>query len=1262
MKRFFLLITTLFGLIMSVYAKTITFDFVKDTYGLTRQTAANSPYITDGTAICNEGILINLWKASGNGFRLWSDGLRVYTGEVSFDFYGPDIKEVRIYSTPSFYEFDSFINHWNEAVPFWCNFKVSSRTLISKIEVETGDASIKEGTSFTYTYGGETLKYRIEDESSKTVEIIGGPKKPSGNRVPRTLLIPSEVEYDNSVYRVGAIRSLAGCEMEAIELPGTIEKIKPGAFMDCTKLKAIVIPNTVTSVGSEAFANCTSLEFLQLSEGLDKIESKSFNNCINLKDIKIPDHVTSVGSKAFANCTSLEFLQLSVGLDKIESNSFSNCKNLKDIIIPNTVSYIGSEAFSDCAAVKEFIIPPSVKEVGTDAFIRCTGLTKAAYPSTIQNPFPFIYAIGYNPKEAIIDNGIIYENGGKSIVFVSNDVLNLIIPDAVTDIKNRALSNCHLTSLTIGADLRNIGYHETAIDVTKVIWQCNTPPSGYTYVYGKINFVPNINYKFNNQIVYPLLSSLFEVDGIIYVPVNPAQRICDIIDCSYSEDFTVCTLNPEVTYKGICMTISKINDYAFYRQSSLKSLNINYSGELPKYAFYQCANLEGANIPSSITNIGEFAFYGCAALKEITLNNAGYIGKNAFQNCALDQAATLVISETVTDIQKEAFRGSTQLRTISLKNSGCVGMSAFMDCSNITDMEIDNKGNLGESAFQNSAQNKPAKLTLGPNVTEIGKKTFYECHAIETLIANNKGDIGQESFSGCSNLREITLNNHGSIGASAFKNSANRYPCTLRIEETISMIEDNAFQGCSTIKSLFLRNHGNIGTHVFFGCSSIEELNLENTGSIGSYCFSDCTAAKSLSIASSVTSIGNYAFSGCSSISDVTIEAMDDLSDNRFQQGSSESFISSIILGSNGSNPLFNDCPLDEVYIGRKLNYATSAREGYSPFYRNTSLRSVKITDAETQIYDYEFYGCSNLQEVSIGDGVKAFGKYSFSGCSKLEAFEFGRSVATIGEEAFSDCTAMTELISHNPVPPVCGNEALDDIIKWNCILHVPNNSMEAYSQAPQWQNFFFINSDIESEKFIGYDGLYYRVTDMENYLCEVVDPEIVPENQKTQLHSNAEVNDMTNVVIPETILYNGVYYSVKGIGENAFKIYETLERITLPATIEYIGNGAFLNNADLMEMTIGATNPPEVFDNTFNEKAYAEVKLNVPSESLSLYQNSAVWNQFYSLITGIDSIHSDGVEELFRWNLQGMPVDQSYKGVVIINYSDGSTKKMIIK
>ncbi len=196
-------------------------------------------------------------------------------------------------------------------------------------------------------------------------------------------------------------------------------------------------------------------------------------------------------------------------------------------------------------------------------------------------------------------------------------------------------------------------------------------------------------------------------------------------------------------------------------------------------------------------------------------------------------------------------------------------------------------------------------------------------------------------------------------------------------------------------------------------------------------------------IPKAVTSIGNYVFNGCSALKAIVMENRED--------------DTPLTLGSNGSSPLFYSCPLNEVYIGRRSSYDKSSSKGYSPFYRNTSLSYVGISEKETEISVNEFYGCTNLKEVKIGDGVTTIGNWAFSGCSSLDYFGFGSSVKTIGIEAFSDCTAMIRLMSRATTPPSCGSQALDDINKWNCKLTIPTGSLGAYQAADQWKEFFFV-------------------------------------------------------------------------------------------------------------------------------------------------------------------------------------------------------------
>ena len=192
-----------------------------------------------------------------------------------------------------------------------------------------------------------------------------------------------------------------------------------------------------------------------------------------------------------------------------------------------------------------------------------------------------------------------------------------------------------------------------------------------------------------------------------------------------------------------------------------------------------------------------------------------------------------------------------------------------------------------------------------------------------------------------------------------------------------------------------------IGDYSFSGCRSLQKVALgENLATIGTHAFEDCSSLTKISIPKKVTSIGDYAFSGCHSLTDVTIADRTEC----------------IHLGSNGSSPLFADCPLNTIYLGGQLSYNTSVCSGYSPFYCNNNLQSVIVADTEEQIYDNEFYGCTNLINIKIGDGVRSIGNRAFYGCVSLQNLSLGNNTHNIGKEAFSNCSNLNSVTIPNSV------------------------------------------------------------------------------------------------------------------------------------------------------------------------------------------------------------------------------------------------------
>ena len=518
--------------------------------------------------------------------------------------------------------------------------------------------------------------------------------------------------------------------------------------------------------------------------------------------------------------------------------------------------------------------------------------------------------------------------------------------------------NCKLQTLIIGTDVKSIGSNVSGVSKpTKVIWLPNTPPSGYKNVEGNVNYVSNENYtNIQNVKVYKHLSSMFEIDGIRYVPVSPSERTCDAIDCNYDKNIENVKIEEVVSYKNIGMKVLNVNPYTCYGNEFIKTLNINNSGKIDKCAFEGCKNITSVSYGNKVTGIGDGAFSGCVGIKEIEITN---------------------------------------------------------------------------------------------------------------LVAS----IGNYCFSGCDILKKVM------------------------------------FMDCSVM----------IGTNAFANCSSLTELYLgKNTKAIGDYAFVNCSSLTKISIPKTTTSIGNNAFSGCKALADVTIEDRTE----------------SISLGSNGSSPLFADCPINSVYLGGKLSYNTTSSYGYSPFYRNKSLQSVVITDTEEQIYDNEFYGSTNLKSVKIGDRVKSIGNWAFSGCANLESFSFGKSMQSIGKEAFSDCTKMTSITSYAATAPECGSQALDDIDKWSCVLSVPYSCLASYQNADQWKEFFFIQEAEVDEKLVAAKAAFDKYKSEQKTIIEALAKE--DDSDAVKAIINKAISDI-----------NAMEYDVKiSLDENKAKILSFVNSI----------------------------------------------------------------------------------------------------------------------
>lgn len=264
------------------------------------------------------------------------------------------------------------------------------------------------------------------------------------------------------------------------------------------------------------------------------------------------------------------------------------------------------------------------------------------------------------------------------------------------------------------------------------------------------------------------------------------------------------------------------------------------------------------------------------------------------------------------------------------------------------------------------------------------------------------------------------------------------------IKFSITDVNEYTFYNNLDLHNIKIANVNSIGREAFKGCANLSSLQLENINIISISAFENCAIGR-IDIPGTVQHIGKSAFKGCKSLKELN-----------FLDGNSTIYLipDDMNFGIEDSFSIFSDTSIEKLYIGRDLDYISDSN---SPFYRMDTLKEVEIHKGETEISNNMFFGCIALNSVIIGDDITTIGKRAFSGCSAMTSFKFGKQLKSIGQDAFSDCTALVSFTSEAIEPPTCGDQALDDINKWNCTLYVPNESIDLYKKAPQWKEFLKI-------------------------------------------------------------------------------------------------------------------------------------------------------------------------------------------------------------
>ena len=304
-------------------------------------------------------------------------------------------------------------------------------------------------------------------------------------------------------------------------------------------------------------------------------------------------------------------------------------------------------------------------------------------------------------------------------------------------------------------------------------------------------------------------------------------------------------------------------------------------------------------------------------------------------------------------------------------------------------------------------QNAITKIEFGDNVTSIGSHAFYYSHSLTSItIPDSVTSIGQYAFSDCYSLTSITIpDSVTSVGQYAFQNCYSL--ATLTIPDGVTSIEQYVFQNCRSLTSITIPDSvTSIRYHAFENCYSLTTFTIPDSVTIiGQYAFQNCYSLTGLAIPNSVTSIREYAFSGCYSLTTITIP--------------------------------------DSV---------TSV--GQHAFENCYSLTTLTIPDGVTIIGHHAFENCYSLTNITIPDSVTSIGQYVFFDCYSITSLTIPDSVTSIEAYTFGNCYGMAEYHLKSTSPPTLSNTSAFDGIPDDCIIYVPQGSLEAYQTATNWATY----------------------------------------------------------------------------------------------------------------------------------------------------------------------------------------------------------------
>lgn len=344
---------------------------------------------------------------------------------------------------------------------------------------------------------------------------------------------------------------------------------------------------------------------------------------------------------------------------------------------------------------------------------------------------------------------------------------------------------------------------------------------------------------------------------------------------------------------------------------------------------------------------------------------------------------------------------------------------------------------------------------------------------------------------------------------------------------------------------------------------TVTAITQSATASTSDGAFANCSGVTSITLPSTITALGNYSFNNCSGLTSLTIpESVTTFGDGVFQNCTGLTSLTLPATAETMGKYMFKTCSkLPSLTIPEGITVINDdAIQGMGELV-NCTLPSTLQTMGNNN-----FKSCAKIPSIVIPEGVTAIGTYFASQCSALETVELPSTLASIGNYSFWNSKAVKSISCAAATPPTVASGVFfgwGDTEFAACTLTVPKEAVEAYKAADVWKKFTNIEAQLAPAAEIGtmftVGGITYIVRENTDRLAVAVTTYEDPDGEGAS-YSGA-------VTVPSTVAYEDRDYTVTEIGVGAFYSCKDLTGITLPETLETIGEYAFSRCTGLENM-----------------------------------------------------------------------------------------------